>query len=271
MQQFLEQVIAFLTSAGIRLILALLVVIIGWILTNKLIKVIFNGQKISAKIDKTLVKFLGHFANIAIKTLLIIIACTILGVDMSSVVALIAALGVTVGLALQGGLSNIAGGIIILIFKPFKIDEFIEANGVLGTVTDINLFYTQLKTIDNKVIYVPNSSASNGNIVNYSRENLRRVDLEFAVAYGTNIEGVKALLLDIAKKNEYTLDQPAATVQISALTDTEVKVLFRVWCKGAHYWDAYFTINEQVKNGFERFGVNIPYKQVTIHYADKED
>ena len=270
MEEFKEKMLEFVTTAGIRLVLAILLVVIGWIITNKLIKAMKKSKKIG-KLDKTLSNFLLNFANFAIKFLLIVIAATILGVDMSSVVALVAALGVTVGLALQGGLANIAGGIIILMFKPFKVDEFIEANGMLGTVTDINLFYTVIKTIDNKVVYIPNSAASNGNITNFSREDLRRVDLEFSVEYGTNIEGVKALLLDIARKNEYALQIPEATVQISALTDKEIKVLYRVWCRGANYWDTYYTLNEQVKYGFEKFNVHIPYRQITVHYEKKDE
>lgn len=270
MSEYLNWLVQFVTSAGIRLVIAIVIVVVGWILTNLLVKTLLKGKSF-AKIDKTVTKFVGHFINIGLKILLVVIAATILGIDMSSIVAIIAALGVTVGLALQGGLSNIAGGIIILLFKPFKIDEFIEANGMIGTVTDINLFYTELKTIDNKVVYVPNSAASNGNITNFSREDLRRVDLEYSVEYGTNIDGVKALLLDIAKKNEFSVDEPAPTVQISSLTATEIKVLFRVWCKGTDYWSAYFSLNEQVKNGFEKFGVRIPYRQITVHYADKEN
>ena len=270
MEQFKATMLEYLVTDGIRLVLAILLVAVGWIVTNKIVKALKNNQKIG-KIDKTLSKFLLSFTNFAIKVLLVIIAATILGVDMSSIVAIVAALGVTVGLALQGGLANIAGGIIILLFKPFKVDEFIETNGMLGTVTDINLFYTIIKTIDNKVVYVPNSAASNGNITNYSREDLRRVDLEFSLEYGTNIDGVKALLLDIARKNEYTLDDPEASVTISALTDKEIKVLYRVWCNGTNYWDAYYTLNEQVKNGFEKFDVHIPYRQITVHYEKKDE
>lgn len=271
MNQFLETIVNFATTAGIRLLIAAAVVIVGWILVNKLLKALRKGDKFK-KMDVTLIKFLLNFANFALKFLLLVTAATILGVDMSSVVALVAALGVTVGLALQGGLSNIAGGIIILLFKPFKVGDYVDAGGVSGTVTDINMFYTIVKSIDNKVLYIPNSAASNGTITNYSQEKLRRVDLEFSVEYGTNVEGVKALLLDIAARNKYALKDPASTVQISALTDKEIKILYRVWCNGSDYWDAYFSLNEAVKNGFEKFNVHIPYRQVTVHYEkDSED
>jgi len=270
MATFLNTIIDFATTAGIRLLIAAAVVIIGWILVNKLLKLLQKTEKIK-KLDVTVVKFLLNFANFALKFFLLIIAASILGVDMSSVVALVAALGVTIGLALQGGLSNIAGGIIILLFKPFKIGDYVDAGGVAGTVTDINMFYTVLRSIDNKTLYVPNSAASNGTITNFSEEQLRRVDLEFSVEYGTNIDGVKALLLDIAKKNKFAIDTPEPTVQVSALTDKEIKILYRVWCDSANYWDTYFSLNEAVKNGFEKFNVHIPYRQVTVHYEKEED
>ncbi len=264
MSTFLDKIISFFTSAGIRIIIAIAFVGITWYLSKKFFRLLAKSKKL-ASLDKTVSKFTVNCLTFITRALIIVIGATILGVDMTSVVAIFAALGVTVGLALQGGLANIAGGLIILIFKPFKIDNFVEANGVTGTVTDINIFYTVLKTPDNKTIYMPNSSVSNVNVINYSVEEIRRVDFEFCVEYGANTEGVKALLLDIAEKNERVLSAPEPVSRIASFSESAIKVNLRVWCKNSDYWDVYFSINEAVKAGFEKYGVTIPFNQLTVH------
>ncbi len=264
MGTFLSTLIEFLTSAGIRLIIAIAFVGITWYLTKKLFKLLSKSKKLSS-LDKTVSKFAINCLAFITRAIILVIGASILGVDMTSVVAIFAALGVTVGLALQGGLSNITGGIIILIFKPFRIDNFVEANGVVGTVTDINIFYTVLKTPDNKTIYMPNSSVSNVNVINYSVEDIRRVDFVFSVEYGANTDGVKALLLDVASKNELVLKNPAPTSRIDSFNENSIRVNLRVWCQNSDYWEVYFSINEAVKAGFEKYGVTIPFNQLTVH------
>ncbi len=264
MATFLSTVISYLTSAGIRLILALAFVFIAWFLTKKLLEVLNKSKKLQ-QLDKTVSKFAITCLGFVVKAIILVIGASILGVDMTSVVAIIATLGLTVGLALQGGLSNITGGLIILIFKPFKVDDFIETNGVIGTVSEISIFYTVLKTPDNKTIYLPNASVTNVTVINYSIEEIRRVDFEFAVEYGANTEGVKALLLALADKNELILKNPAPTSRISAFADSSLKVNLRVWCLNENYWDVFFAINEAVKEGFDKFDVKAPLNQVKVH------
>ena len=264
MQTFLNTLIQYITSAGIRLVLAILFVCVAWFVTKKVLTFLAKCKKLT-ELDKTVSKFVINCLGFLIKAIILVIGASILGVDMTSVVAILATLGLTVGLALQGGLSNITGGLIILIFKPFKVDDFVEVNGVIGTVSDISIFYTVLKTPDNKTIYLPNASATNVNVVNYSVEDLRRVDFEFAVEYGANTEGVKALLLAVAEKNEMVLKNPEPTSRISAFADSSLKVNLRVWCRNENYWDVYFAINEAVKEGFEKFDVKAPLNQVKVH------
>lgn len=264
MGKFLDTLIEFVTTAGIRLIIAIAFICIAWYLTKKLFRLIAKSKKL-ASLDKTVSKFAVNCLTFITRAVILIVGASILGVDMTSVVAIFAALGVTVGLALQGGLSNITGGLIILIFKPFRIDNFVEANGVVGTVTDINVFYTVLKTPDNKTIYMPNASVSNVNVINYSVEEIRRVDFEFSVEYGANTEGVKALLLDVADKTELVLKNPAPTSRIASFSESAIKVNLRVWCKNSDYWDVYFSVNEAVKAGFEKYGVTVPFNQLTVH------
>ena len=270
MQAFLSTVIQFLTSAGIRLVLALAFVFGAWYVTKYLFNLLKKTKKIM-ELDKTVSKFLLNCLIFLTRAAILIIGATILGVDMSSIVAIFATLGLTIGLALQGGLSNITGGLIILIFKPFKVDDFIEANGVVGTVSDITIFHTVLKTPDNKTIYMPNSSVSNVNVINYSVEQTRRVDFEFAVDYGVSAEAVEALLLDVASKNEKVLKDPAPASQIINFSESNVKIYLRVWCNTADYWDVYFAINEAVKKGFDKYNVPAPYSQVRVHINNEED
>ena len=191
-----------------------------------------------------------------------------LGVQTASFAALLASAGVAIGMALSGNLSNFAGGLIILIFKPYKVGDFIEAQGLSGTVREIQIFHTVLTTTDNKVIYIPNGSLSSSAVVNYSYQEVRRVDWTFGVEYGTDYAKVKGVLEDILAKDERILQEPAAPfVAMSQLADSSVNYVVRVWVKSPDYWNVYYGITRTVYERFNAEGIGFPFPQLTIHQA----
>jgi len=200
---------------------------------------------------------------------LIVTIIAILGVPTASVVAVIASAGVAVGLALQGSLSNLAGGIMILIFRPFKLDDFIDAGGFSGTVTDIGIFYTTLKTGDNKSVTIPNGSLMNDKVVNYSVHDTRRVDFTFSVAYGTDVEKVKTILLEEAGKHEKALKDPAPFCRMAKQNASSLDFVLRVWVNSGDYWAVNFDILEAVNNRFKAEGIEIPFNQLDVNVKNK--
>ena len=188
-----------------------------------------------------------------------------LGIETTSFVAILGAAGLAVGLALQGGLANFAGGVLILIFKPFKVGDFIDAQGHAGVVSEITVFTTVLKTPDNKTIIIPNGALSNGSMVNYSTEEKRRVDMVFGIGYGDDIAKAKQVLKRIVDEDERVLKDPAPQIVVAELADSSVNFNFRVWCTGSDYWSIYFDMNEKVKLEFDKEGVSIPFPQRDVH------
>ncbi len=259
-----QTILTWLVSAGLKLVVAGVIVVLGWFFSSKVAKWIRNSKKVS-RLDKTAVNFIANICNVAMKTLIIVIAVSVMGIPMASIVALLATVGAAIGLALQGGLSNIAGGILIMIFKPFKLGDYIISDGESGTVTDINVFYTTLKTVDNKTVMLPNGTVSGGKVVNLSTENLRRVDFEFTVDYGTNTDGVMALLEKIAKGNGKVLSEPAIETMIGEYNEKGIAVYLRVWCKNDDYWTVFFDINKTVKDEFEHYEVGFARPQLDVH------
>jgi small conductance mechanosensitive channel len=172
---------------------------------------------------------------------------------------------VAVGLALQGALSNFAGGLMILIFKPFKVGDFIENGAVMGTVKDITIIYTILHTVDNKVVTIPNGTLTNSNVINYSALPSRRVDIKFSAGYHDDIEKVKSVLMGVAEAHEKVLKDPAPFVRLTAQGSSSLDYTFRVWCAGPDYWDVYFDMMERVKMAFDENGISIPFQQVDVH------
>lgn len=260
----LQTILTWCASAGIKLVIAAAITILGWIFTTKIANAIRNSKRL-VKLDKTAANFISNACNVGMKTLILVIAISVVGIPMASVVAVLATAGAAIGLALQGGLSNIAGGILILIFKPFKLGDYITADGESGTVTDINIFYTTLKTVDNKTVLLPNGAVSGNKVVNLSSEPLRRVDFEFTVDYGTNTNGVMALLERIGKNNEMVLDDPEVSTMIGGYNEKGIVIYLRVWCKSADYWDVFFDVNKTVKEEFERYDVNFAHPQLDVH------
>jgi len=254
----LAQAETFLTTYGISIIGAIVIWIVGSWIIKKLLRV---AQKVMTKnsYDESLQKFLLNLIGWILKILLILAILAKLGVETTSFAAILAAAGLAVGLALQGSLSNFAGGVLLMIFKPIKIGDLIEAQGELGVVKEIEIFTTKIITPTNKLVIIPNGTLSNGNIVNYTEEGKLRVDLTIGVGYDSDIKQTKDVLMAVLKANDKVLTDPAPTVNVSELADSSVNFAVRPWCTPEHYWDVYFGTTENVKIALDKAGIEIPY------------
>lgn len=242
-----------------KLTLALLTLFIGWWLISRLTQRI--GRLLGARsIDRSLTSFVGSLANVALKVMLLISVASMVGIETTSFIAALGAAGLAVGLALQGSLANFAGGVLILLFRPFRVGDWIEAQGVSGSVDNIQIFHTVLKTGDNKTVIVPNGSLSNGTIINYSREERRRVEVLVGIDYSSNIQRAREVLLDIARDPRVHAD-PAPVVWVAGLADSSVNLSLRVWVNTADFWPVTFEFTEQVKLRFDEAGIVIPFPQ----------
>jgi len=255
----------FALEYGPKLIGAAVVLVIGlW-----LIKVLTNGLNrmlTKSQTDASLIPFLKGLVGILLKVVLVISVMSMLGLEMTSFIAILGAAGLAVGLALSGTLQNFAGGVLLLVLKPFKKGDFIEAQGYMGTVNEIQIFNTILKTPDNKTIILPNGGLSTSSMVNFSAEKYRRVDLTFGIAYGESIDKAKSVIHRIIDADQRILDEPAMPfVEVSALADSSVNFVVRVWVDAADYWGVYFSLNEQVYNQFNHENINIPFPQMDVH------
>lgn len=263
----MDKLIDFGIHAGEKIIIAIIVYIVGKFLVrmiNKLLVRILTKRNV----DPGVKTFLTSLSNVVLTILLIISVIGALGVNTTSFAALLASAGVAIGMALSGNLQNFAGGLIILVFKPYKVGDFIEVQGVSGTVKEIQILNTILTTTDNKVIYIPNGSLSSGTIVNYSRMETRRVDFVFGVEYGSDYEYVKTVLEDIVKSDSRILSTPEYTIALSALADSSVNVIVRVWVKSEDYWNVYFDMTKTVYRVFNEKGISFPFPQLTIHKSN---
>ncbi len=247
-----------------KLIMALVLLIIGLWIINTLIKLIFKKIQ-KSKVDVTLAQFLKSIISIFLKIILWITVISMLGIKMTSFVAILGALGLAVGFALQGSLSNFAGGVLIMFFKPFKVGDFIEAQGYMGTVKIIQVFNTILTTPDNKTIIIPNGNLSNSNMINYSTEKNRRVDMKFGIGYDDDIKKTKDILHKIINEDKRIIKNPEHQVILSELADSSLNFTVRVWCNKADYWDIYFDMQEKVKLEFDKNDISIPYPQSDVH------
>lgn len=208
---------------------------------------------------------LMYVLRIVIKVLIVVCLVGYLGIDTSGLTALIASFGVCFGLAVNGAVSNIAGGVLILITRPFRIDDFIDAEGHSGTVEDIHITHTKIRTGDNKVIYIPNGTLSSGTVVNYSVKEVRRVDLTFSIAYNDDFEKAKAIIMDICQAHELILKDPAPFVRVSEHSASSINIVTRVWTKQADFWTVHFDLLESVKTAFDKNGIEIPFEQLDVH------
>ncbi|MDG1775216.1 MAG: mechanosensitive ion channel [Flavobacteriaceae bacterium] len=217
--------------------------------------------------DLTLESFLQSFINISLKGILFVLVITQLGVKSSSLVAVVGAAGLAIGLALQGSLANFAGGVLILIFKPFKVGDWIEAQGVSGTVKDISIFTTKINTFGNQAAIIPNGNLSNHTIINYNIEEIRRDKITVGISYDSNIKDAKDILLRICALHEGILKDPEPVVYVGNLADSAVELSLRFWAKNEDFWDAHFHVMETLKIEFDAAGIEIPFPQRVIHTA----
>ena len=265
-QNLIQQLTNWGISTGKQIISAIIIFLIGRLLisiVNKLVAKLLARRHVDAGVQT----FVKSFVNIMLTILLIVAIISKLGVDTTSFAALLSSAGVAIGMALSGNLQNFAGGLIILLLRPFKVGDFIECQGVSGTVKEIQIFHTILTSPDNKVIYVPNGSLSSGTVINYSREATRRVDWTFTVEYGEDYEKVENVINKLIAADERILDTPAPFVNLIALADSSVNVVVRVWVKSENYWDVFFQMNKSVYATFNKEGINFPFPQLTIHQA----
>ena len=265
MEKYGEEILKWLTSEGIKIPIAIIIIYVGWKLINKFVE---KAVKICEKrnMDCTLRTFLESITDIGLKVVLIIAVLTnVWNSTTASLTALIASAGLAIGLALQGSLSNLAGGVIILFFRPFRVGDFIETPNYSGKVESIKIFYTHLTTVDNKVVTIPNGTLANGCIVNYSMKEQRRVDLVFSVSYNADIVLVKDTLMDVISNNKLILKNPEAFVSIYQHNSSSIDFIVRVWCNTNDYWSVYFDLLEQVKLRFDKEGIEIPYNKLDIN------
>lgn len=267
-QNFFSLLLEFATSFGIKLLGAIIIFVVGLKLTSWISKMLRTSKKLD-KLDISLRSFLSSFVKILMYIILVITVAMILGVPATSFITILASCGVAIGLALQGSLSNFAGGLMILFFKPFKVGDFIEASGETGTVVEISVVYTELLTPDNKRITIPNGSLTNSVIKNYSAEELRRVDLTFSVAYDSDDKTVKSLINNIIEAHPLALKDPAPFVQLSQHGDSALVYTVRIWCNNANYWTIYYDVLKSVKAAFDENNISIPYPQMDVHIKNQ--
>ena len=248
-------------KAGGKIVLALLVFIIGRIIIGKILKVVGSAKGLS-KMDPTVRSFTMNFVKVALYLILVISIISVLGVPMASVITVLASAGVAVGLALQGALSNLAGGIMLLIFRPFNVGDYVSAAGEEGVVKTIALFYTVLTTVDNKTVTIPNGSLMNANVTNFTSAPSRRVDLTFSCAKSENIQKVQDIMLDVMNKNELVYKDPAPFAKISGGTNESMEFTVRAWTDTANYWDTYFQLIQQIAEALGAAGVQAPAVRV---------
>ena len=233
-------------------------------LLNRFVRLMNAGMERS-NTEPTLARFLGNLTSVGLKALLLISVASMIGIETPSFIAVLGAAGLAVGLALQGSLANFAGGVLVLLFRPYKVGDFVDAQGVSGTVSAIQIFNTILKTPDNKVIIVPNGAISNGIITNFSMEATRRVDFVFGIGYGDDIAKAKAIIARLVEEDSRSLSDPAPQIVVSSLGDSAVNITTRVWVNASDYWGFFFDLTEKVQPAFDAEGVSIPFPQRDVH------
>lgn len=249
---------------GTSLLIAVAIIVIGfWLVkrVNKLVRRTFEKKDY----DPSLETFLASMISISLRILVIITALSQLGIEMTSFVALLGAAGLAIGMAFSGTLSNLAGGVMILFFKPYKIGDYIEAQGEQGHVKELRIFNTIILTLDNKTVIIPNGPLANGNMINYSSRSTRRVDFTVGIAYGDDYDTAKETLLKFVKEDPRIIDEEDNFIGLNELADSSVNLTLRVWCKTEDYWDVYFKMNERIYKEFGDKGLNIPFPQMDVH------
>ena len=249
---------------GTNLITAVFILIIGLFIAKKASNVFSTILK-KKKFDESLRTFLTSIVSVSLRILVVITALGQLGVEMTSFIALLGAAGLAIGMAFSGTLGNFAGGIMILIFRPYKVNDYISAQGEEGFVKEIQIFNTLLLTHDNKTIIIPNGAMANGNMTNFTFQETRRVDFTVGIAYGDDYDKAKEVLLGFIEEDDKIIKEPAPFIGLIALADSSVNITLRVWSKTEHYWDVYFKMNERIYKEFDGHGLNIPFPQMDVH------
>jgi len=263
-QDYLDKAAAWIWDILPHVVMAVIILILGlWLIRfiNKMVRRFFDHKEY----DPALESFLQSFINVALKVLLFVVVITQLGVESTSLVAIVGAAGLAVGLALQGSLANFAGGVLILLFKPFRVGDWISAQGADGAVKEINIFYTKLKTFGNQIAIIPNGKLSNDNIINYSAEDTRRDKIEVGIGYGSNIKKAKDILLNLCAENENIEKEPPPEVYVAALADSSVNLTLRYWARNENFWAAHWHVMEEMKLRFDAENIEIPFPQRVIH------
>ena len=263
-QEYLDLIVDLVVQYTPTLVMSVAVLIIGLWVIKRLNRVLSRAMD-KGQTDPTLATFLQNLSSVIMKALLFISVASMIGIETTSFIAILGAAGLAIGLALQGSLANFAGGVLVLMFRPFKVGDFVEAQGVAGTVAEIQIFNTVLKTGDNRTVIVPNGAISNGIITNFSAQDTRRVDFVFGIGYDDDIHQARAVLLGIFGRDERVLDDPEPFVKVGELGDSSVNFTCRVWVKSADYWGVYFDTIEQVKTTFDAENIAIPYPQTDVH------
>ena len=269
MQQFLDKCMDLIATFGGKILIAILVWIVGSFVVKTLSKAAEKALS-KTKLDETVKRVVQNIIRALLYVILVISIIQVLGVPMSSVIAVLASCGLAVGLALQGALSNLAGGLMILIFKPFRVGDYVEASGAAGFVRDISIFYTTIMTVDNKQIFVPNGDLMNANITNYTAAPQRRVDLDFKITNDSDAEMVKSVLLSAAEKTNGVLPDPAPFTRMTAVDDDTYIFTVRGWCDSSKYWDVYFDLIENCSKALSDHGIDDPEERIAIRIVKEE-
>lgn len=263
-QQWIAKGYELGTVFGVKILAALAVFIIGrWVVKylRRLVRRIMEKRNV----DATLTKFLTNLTYIALLTFVILAALGMLGIQTTSFIAVLGAAGLAIGLALQGSLSNFAAGVLMIIFRPFQVGDFIEGGGVAGTVEEVQIFTTKLVSPDNKTIIIPNAKLTGDNIINYSTKGTRRADMVFGIGYEDDIDKARTIIADVLSKDERVLKDPATKIAVSELGDSSVNFIARPWVKAEDYWNLIFDVTETIKKRFDAEGISIPFPQRDVH------
>ena len=268
--KYTDLAITYSSEYGVKLIAALLIFLIGkWAVAK--ITTFTKHMMQKAKIDTTLVEFAESLIYFVLLLMVVLASLNALGINTTSFLAVFGAASLAIGLALQGSLANVGAAVLIIIFRPFKVGDYVQAGGATGTVEDVNLFSTVIAPLDNRTIIVPNASIINGNITNYSKKQQRRVDHVFGIGYGDDLKLAKEILMDIMMNDSKIHSEPAPFVAVSELGDSSVNFTTRAWVDTADYWDVYFSQLETVKLAFDEKGISIPFPQMDVHMQKTED
>ena len=267
---YITKAIELVIAYAPKVVLAIITLIVGLWLIGLITKVIRKSME-KTKADKTLIPFITNLISWILKVLLFISVASMIGIATTSFIAVLGAAGLAIGLALQGSLGNFAGGVLILIFKPYNVGDLIESQGHLGVVKEVQIFNTILLTPSNKRVIIPNGAVSNGSIVNYSAEGILRVDLVIGIAYESDIPKAKEVLYKVMADHELVLKDPATQVAVSELADSSVNLVVRPWCTAADYWQVYFDITEAAKVGLEANDISIPFPQRDVHLFEQKE